>query len=123
MKITVLSLFPEILRGFFESSIMAKAVERGLISYELVNVRDYANDRHRKCDDEVFGGGAGMLMLPGSSGSRPGSGRRRGALDTAAPEGQADVYVTPSGRLLTRRWPRIFPARKNSSSSAAVTKA
>ena len=64
MKITVLSLFPEILRGFFESSIMAKAVDRGLMSYELVNIRDYAIDKHRKCDDEVFGGGAGMLMLP-----------------------------------------------------------
>ncbi len=64
MKITVLSLFPEILKGFFESSIMAKAVDRGLMSYELVNIRDYATDKHRKCDDEVFGGGAGMLMLP-----------------------------------------------------------
>jgi tRNA (guanine37-N1)-methyltransferase len=68
MKISVLTLFPEILRGFFESSIMAKAVERGLMSYELVNVRDYATDKHHKCDDEVFGGGPGMLMLPGPLG-------------------------------------------------------
>jgi tRNA (guanine37-N1)-methyltransferase len=64
MKITVLSLFPEILRGFFESSIMAKAVERGILSFELVNIRDYAIDKHHKCDDLTFGGGAGMLMLP-----------------------------------------------------------
>jgi tRNA (guanine37-N1)-methyltransferase len=100
MKITVLSLFPEILRGFFESSIMAKAVDRGLLSYELVNIRDYATDKHRKCDDEVFGGGAGMLMLPGplgralvAAGSGPG------------PEGgpmKRTVFVTPSGRLFNQ---------------------
>ncbi len=91
MKITVLTLFPEILKGFFESSIMAKAVERGLLSYELVNIRDYATDRHHKCDDEVFGGGAGMLMLPGPLSS---------ALEAnGAREGRC-VYVTPSGRLL-----------------------
>ena len=58
MKITVLSLFPEILKGFFESSLMAKAVDRGLMSYELVNIRDFALDKHHKCDDLVFGGGA-----------------------------------------------------------------
>ena len=63
MKISVLSLFPEILKGFFESSIMKRAVEKGLISYDLVNIRDFATDRHHKCDDEVYGGGAGMLMM------------------------------------------------------------
>jgi tRNA (guanine37-N1)-methyltransferase len=49
MKMTVLTLFPEILRGFFESSIMKRAVDRGLVSYALVNIRDYATDRHHKC--------------------------------------------------------------------------
>ena len=64
MKITVLTLFPEIIRGFFDSSIMAKAVERGLISYELVDFRDYAADKHRTCDDYPYGGGAGMVLKP-----------------------------------------------------------
>jgi tRNA (guanine37-N1)-methyltransferase len=93
MKITVLSLFPEILRGFFESSIMAKAVERGLMSYELVNIRDYATDKHHKCDDLVFGGGPGMLMLPGPL-SR--------ALEAAGSPSKRTVYVTPSGRLFNQ---------------------
>jgi tRNA (guanine37-N1)-methyltransferase len=93
MKITVLSLFPEILRGFFESSLMAKACERGLMSYELVDVRSYATDKHRKCDDEVFGGGAGMLMLPGPLGR---------ALASAGSPGKRTVYLTPSGRLLNQ---------------------
>jgi tRNA (guanine37-N1)-methyltransferase len=93
MKITVLTLFPEILRGFFESSIMAKAVEKGLMSYELVNIRDYATDKHHKCDDLVFGGGAGMLMLPGPLSA---------ALDAAGSPGKRTVYVTPSGRLFNQ---------------------
>ena len=93
MRITVLSLFPEILRGFFESSIMAKAVNSGLMSYELVNIRDYATDKHRKCDDEVFGGGAGMLMLPGPLGH---------ALAAAGSPDKRTVFVTPSGRLFNQ---------------------
>jgi tRNA (guanine37-N1)-methyltransferase len=100
MKITVLSLFPEILRGFFESSIMAKAVERGLMSFELVDVRDYATDKHHKCDDEVFGGGPGMLMLPGPLGRAlvaAGAGDR-----AAGGTGKRTVYLTPSGRLLNQ---------------------
>jgi tRNA (guanine37-N1)-methyltransferase len=99
MKITILSLFPAILRGYFESSIMARAVERGLISYELVDIRDYATDRHRKCDDEVFGGGAGMLMLPGPLGR---------ALEAAGSPGKRTVYLTPSGRLLNQAMARDF---------------
>ena len=63
MKFTVLTLFPEIPRVYFESSIMAKAVERGIIAYDLVNIRDYAYDKHRTCDDSPYGGGAGQLMM------------------------------------------------------------
>jgi tRNA (guanine37-N1)-methyltransferase len=99
MKITVLSLFPEILKGFFESSIMAKAIDRGLVSYELVNIRDYATDKHRKCDDLVFGGGAGMLMLPGPL-SR--------ALETVGSPAKRTVFVTPSGRLFNQEMAADF---------------
>lgn len=102
MKISVLTLFPEILRGFFESSIMARAVTKGLMSYDLVDIRDYATDKHHKCDDEVFGGGAGMLMLPGPAGA---------ALEAAGAGSRPDgspgvrtVYMTPSGRLLNQAY-------------------
>ena len=56
MNVTILTLFPEILDGYFNSSIMAKAVERGLFSYKLLNFRDFAYDRHRTCDDAPYGG-------------------------------------------------------------------
>ncbi|HUX40162.1 MAG TPA: tRNA (guanosine(37)-N1)-methyltransferase TrmD [Rectinemataceae bacterium] len=129
MKISVLTLFPEIMEGFFESSIMKRAVEKGLIEYELVNIRDYAFDKHHKCDDEVYGGGAGMLMLPGPLGlalEASGVQAKPGAEYESEPESGAvelegddvfgadsleaggahskprTVFLTPSGRLLNQ---------------------
>jgi tRNA (guanine37-N1)-methyltransferase len=64
MKYTVLTLFPEIVNAFFETSIMAKAVDRGILQYQSVNIRDFAPDKHHTCDDAPYGGGAGMLMIP-----------------------------------------------------------
>ena len=64
MKYTVLTLFPEIIDAFFAASIIAKAVKRGIIEYRAINIRDFALDRHKTCDDAPYGGGPGMLMLP-----------------------------------------------------------
>ena len=64
MKYTVLTLFPEITDAFFANSIMAKAIKRGIIEYQAVNIRDFAFDKHKTCDDAPYGGGPGMLMLP-----------------------------------------------------------
>ncbi|MDR3283987.1 MAG: tRNA (guanosine(37)-N1)-methyltransferase TrmD, partial [Treponema sp.] len=94
MKFTVLTLFPEILAAYFESSIMAKAVERGLIAYELVNIRDFAFDKHKTCDDNPYGGGAGMLMLPEPLGL---------ALESVKARKKRVVYVTPAGRPFSQK--------------------
>jgi len=64
MKYTVLTLFPEITDAFFATSLMAKAINRGIIQYQAVNIRDFATDKHKTCDDAPYGGGPGMLMLP-----------------------------------------------------------
>ncbi len=95
MKFTVLTLFPEIPRAFFESSIMAKAVEKGIIAYDLVNIRDFAHDRHHTCDDAPYGGGAGQLLLPEPLGL---------ALDSveAYRKTKHVIYVTPGGKPLTQ---------------------
>jgi tRNA (guanine37-N1)-methyltransferase len=89
MKFTILTLFPEIVQAYFDASIMKRAVAAGLIEYSLVNFREYATDRHRKCDDEVFGGGAGMLMKPEPLDR---------ALDALGSPIVRTVFVTPSGR-------------------------
>jgi tRNA (guanine37-N1)-methyltransferase len=64
MKYTVLTLFPEITDAYFATSIMAKAIQRGIIEYRAINIRDFALDKHKTCDDAPYGGGPGMLMLP-----------------------------------------------------------
>jgi len=62
MTFTVLTLFPELLTPFVATSIVGRAVERGLIDIETVDIRDYANDAHNTCDDSPYGGGAGMVL-------------------------------------------------------------
>ena len=62
MKITVLTLFPEIYREFLNSSIVSRTIGKGLLEVELVNIRDYSTDKHLHVDDTPYGGGAGMLM-------------------------------------------------------------
>ena len=104
MKYTILTLFPDIVRAYFEASIMKRAVAAGLIDYALVNIRDYATDKHRKCDDEVFGGGAGMLMKPEPLDR---------ALEAAGSPGVRTVFVTPSGRLFNQAMAQELSREEN----------
>jgi len=60
----VLTLFPGILTGPLNESILKRAREKGLLDVTLRNIRDFAEDRHRKADDSPYGGGAGMVMKP-----------------------------------------------------------
>ena len=64
MKITVLTLFPEMILPFFSSSIMKRAVEKGIVEYEIVDFRDYSSGSYNKVDDLPYGGGAGMVLMP-----------------------------------------------------------
>lgn len=62
MKITILTLFPEMLRGFFQESIVKRAIERKQVEIELVNIRDFSTDAYKTVDDKPYGGGAGMVL-------------------------------------------------------------
>lgn len=88
MKIKILSLFPEIIDSFFTSSIMAKAVEKGLVEYSLINIRDFTEDKHKTCDDSPYGGGAGMVLKPEPLAA---------ALDSVGGSLKRVVYPSPSG--------------------------
>ena len=63
MKFDVLTLFPEMFSSL-EQSIIGRAVENEQISINLVNIRDFSTDKHKKVDDTPYGGGAGMVMMP-----------------------------------------------------------
>ncbi len=103
MKLTVLTLFPEIIEAYFSASIMARAVQRGLIEPRIVNIRDFATDRHRTCDDAPYGGGPGMVMKPDPVAR---------ALDSVNAREARTVYPTPSGRLFSQAYAESFAAER-----------
>jgi tRNA (guanine37-N1)-methyltransferase len=63
MRIDILTLFPEMFGAVLGTSIPKRAAEKGLVSYHLTDIRDFATDAHRSVDDKPFGGGPGMVML------------------------------------------------------------
>ncbi|MFQ3546984.1 MAG: tRNA (guanosine(37)-N1)-methyltransferase TrmD [Termitinemataceae bacterium] len=122
MRYTVLTLFPEIVDAFFATSIMAKAVQRDVIQYRSINIRNFATDKHHKCDDSPYGGGAGMLMLPeplGKALDYVGAVKHDDELiqhpsytavtdrDVGKPKKRSRViYLSPSGRLFDQQLAR-----------------
>ncbi len=89
MTITILTLFPGLFDGFLTSSILARAIQRGLVEVKPVDIRDYAAGRHRVCDDAAYGGGPGMVMKPEPIAA---------ALEANGAGDARVVYLTPAGR-------------------------
>jgi len=64
LRIDILTLFPEMFPGPFGASIIKRAVDGGLVSLNIYNIRDYTHDKHHTVDDYAYGGGAGMILKP-----------------------------------------------------------
>ena len=64
MKINILTLFPDLFKFFKEESIIGRAIEKGALEINVINIRDFATGKHQQCDDTPFGGGGGMVMKP-----------------------------------------------------------
>jgi tRNA (guanine37-N1)-methyltransferase len=64
LTIDVVTLFPEVIEPFVATSIPRRAVEAGLVAFQVVQLRDFTHDRHRTVDDYAYGGGAGMVLRP-----------------------------------------------------------
>ena len=62
MKISIITLFPKMISGFFEESIVKRAIEKKLVEIEIINLRDFAIDDYGTVDDRPYGGGAGMVL-------------------------------------------------------------
>ena len=91
MKINVLTLFPEMFTAVTESSILGKAGEKGILDINLINIRDFSLDKHKKADDYPFGGGLGMVML-----AQP----IFDALKSIDAKGKKIMYMSPRGKIL-----------------------
>lgn len=105
----VLTLFPDMIMDGLNTSILGKAMERGCIRAEAVNIRDYTLDKHLKVDDYTYGGGAGMLMQ-----AQPVYDCTMAVLDSIAKRGAECgnatdakktrvIYVTPQGRVFDQK--------------------
>lgn len=63
-KFGIITIFPDMVKGYLGCSILKRAIEKGIISVEVYNLRDYATDKHKTVDDYPYGGGPGMVMKP-----------------------------------------------------------
>lgn len=94
MKIDILTLFPEMFSAMQES-ILGRAQKSGKIQINVVNIRDYTEDKHLKCDDYPFGGGAGMVMMAQPIGS---------AIKSLDPDHTARrIYMSPKGQVFRQQ--------------------
>jgi tRNA (guanine37-N1)-methyltransferase len=96
MRIDIITLFPEMFRGPFEASIIARAREQGIVRIELHQLRDWGEGRHRLVDDYPHGGGAGMVLKP-----EPLFAAVEAVQPLAEPPGRV-VLLTPQGRLFNQ---------------------
>lgn len=93
MKIDVLTLFPEMFAPL-KVSLMGKALDKGLYTLDCHNIRDYSTDKHKRCDDAPFGGGAGMVMTPQPI---------HDCIAAVDPAHEARrIYMSPRGKTLTQ---------------------
>ena len=89
----IFTLYPEYFPGPFEIGICKKAFEKKLWDLKLINIRDYADDKHKTVDDTPYGGGVGMLMRPDVVAK---------SLDANLDEKETVYYLTPKGKIFNQ---------------------
>lgn len=93
MKISVLTLFPNMFEGPLGESIIGRAVEKNLLELNILNIRDYTKNKHKKVDDYPYGGGAGMVMQADPIFN---------ALESLETKKSRIIYVTPKGKVFNQ---------------------
>jgi len=104
IRIDVLTLFPEVVEGFCNYSIVARARQAGLVEIVCTDIRSYSQDKHRKVDDKPFGGGPGMVMM-----CQPVFDAVE-AVEAMDPTPARRILLTPQGRRLTQSLVRQLAA-------------
>ena len=104
MEIDILSLFPEYFRGPFDVSMLLRAKEKGLIEIRHTDIRDFAENKHRRVDDRPFGGGPGMVLCPGPVAK---------AIRSVRKERSHVVYLSPQGTQLNAAKCQELAAREH----------
>ena len=93
MKFDILTLFPEMF-DILKQSIIGKAIEKELIDINLINIRDFSKNKHKKVDDTPYGGGAGMIMKPDVV---------YDSYKSIKSENAKVIYMSPQGKVLNQK--------------------
>ncbi len=103
MHFNILTIFPELFPGTLSSGVVGRALEKGVWSFDAINIRDFAINNYGSVDDEQFGGGVGMVMRPDVLGN---------ALDSVKNRGKI-IYFSPRGPALNQHMVREFANDKD----------
>ena len=106
MRFEVVTLFPEMFDAITECGVSGRAVKSGLVQLNCINPRDFTVDKHRTVDDRPYGGGPGMVMIPGPLISAIAHAKAACAADGSKPA--KVVYLSPQGRHFTQEAARRF---------------
>ena len=90
---TVFTLYPDLFPGPFSEGLYGKALEKKIWNLQKVNLRDYAEDKHKTVDDTTYGGGSGMLMKPDVIAK---------SLDKNIKSSEKLIYLSPKGKLFNQ---------------------
>ncbi len=104
MKISVLTIFPEMLKPMIESSILGRAIKKGILEIEVINIRDFSESKHKNTDDYPFGGGVGMLMMPQPIFS---------AFESIKTTDSVSIYMSPQGETFSPEIAKELSANKH----------
>ncbi|MDD2840082.1 MAG: tRNA (guanosine(37)-N1)-methyltransferase TrmD [Rickettsiales bacterium] len=94
INIKIFTLFPEIFKDYLDTSVLGKALEKKLWSYQIINIRDYSTEKHKKVDDIPFGGGCGMIMQAEPIAN---------AIDANCKKTTKFYYMSPRGTVFTQQ--------------------
>ena len=107
MNYHVLTLFPEMIEQGLDTSIIGRAMKKGLVSLNAVNIRDYANNKHSKVDDYPYGGGAGMVMQ-----AEPVYQAYKAVEEKISTKPRV-IYLTPQGQCFSQKMAEDFAKEEN----------
>jgi tRNA (guanine37-N1)-methyltransferase len=106
MHIDIITVLPELIESPFEHSILKRAQQKGIVSLKLINLREYATNKHKNVDDYCYGGGAGMVMMIEPIAN---------CIDDLQTKRNYDeiIYMTPDGSTLNQKMANTFSTLNN----------
>lgn len=108
MKISVMTLFPEIFESYLGESMMKRAIDKDILDVDLYNIRDFSENKHKKVDDYPFGGGAGMVMTP-----QPIYSTYKKILEDNNIEKARVIYLSPKGKTFDQKMAKSLAKEDN----------